>query len=68
MRKFLIALFLVVSLVAIASAWGENYNCPDDSCNLIWTGKTEFCVGINCRTVKIYRCGCCSKLWRVYVD
>lgn len=43
-------------------------DCPECGCSLMWTGKTEYCVGIRCRTVKVYRCGCCRKLWNVYQD
>jgi hypothetical protein len=49
-------------------AYGSGYECPDDGCSLVYTGKDEFCVGIKCRHVQIYRCGCCGKSWRVYVD
>ena len=48
--------------------YGESYSCPECNCALIWTGRTLFCQGINCRTVKIYRCCCCRKEWRVYED
>jgi hypothetical protein len=46
----------------------EEPSCPDDNCPLTYTGKDKFCVGVNCRHVKIYRCGCCSKEWGVYQD
>jgi hypothetical protein len=62
-KSFFIATFLVFGCFF---SYSESYLCPDDSCELTWTGRTDFCVGINCRTVKIYRCGCCAKEWRVY--
>jgi hypothetical protein len=42
-----------------------SYKCPEDNCRLMWV-STEFCQGVRCRTVEIYKCGCCGKQWRVY--
>lgn len=75
MFKFIIV-FIILSLSILAGpsisksqiSYDEDYYCELDSCLLIWTGKTLFCQGINCRTVKIYKCGCCRKSWKVYMD
>ena len=48
--------------------YGETYSCPECNCSMIWNGKTLFCQGINCRTVKIYKCCCCQKEFRIYED
>jgi hypothetical protein len=81
MKKYLRRIVLVVTVLLAATCvfapvesiayvnkcnYGETYICPDDNCRLIWTGETNFCVGINCRTVKIYQCGCCGKKWGIY--
>ena len=67
MLKKIVLAIVSASAAVICLGYG-SVACPEDGCNLIWTGKTEFCVGVKCRTVKIYRCGCCSKLWRVYEE
>lgn len=76
MKKLLIAAMLVaMSLtgtvytsesVPVQVAYGHR--CPECGCGLTWTGQTDYCVGIRCRTVKIYQCGCCNTLWRIYED
>jgi hypothetical protein len=68
MIRFIMAILLFVILCVPVIPFGESYSCPDDNCPLIYTGVTNFCVGVNCRTVKIYQCGCCNKLFEVYVN
>lgn len=63
--KLIRAILIGLVLIGTAISFG-GYKCPECDCSLIWTGRTDFCVGIQCRTVKYYRCACCNKIWKVY--
>ena len=63
MKRFLFVVLLLASFVR-SDNYG-SYTCPEDGCYLNWE-RTEFCQGMNCRTVKIYKCPCCNKYWKVY--
>ena len=66
LKKIVAILVLVTSTPALG--WGESYKCPEDNCILVDTCHDKFCSGVNCRHIKIYRCGCCGKCYEVYVD
>ena len=61
--KYLMVL-LMVGVMALPLEFG-SHKCPEDGCHLIWQ-TTEYCQGMKCRAVKIYKCPCCGKLWKVY--
>jgi hypothetical protein len=66
MKKLILFIFaIVIMATSLLAAW---YECPDDGCSLVYTGKDDYCVGINCRHIAYYRCGCCNKIWKIYVD
>jgi hypothetical protein len=70
MRKFIAAAAVVVVTMFGAGAvdmYG-SYQCPEDGCTLFYTGKDDFCVGMGCKHVQYYKCSCCAKIWRVYVN
>lgn len=47
--------------------FGESYKCPDDGGYLYYTGRDEWCVGINCSHVKYYKCSVCNRVWGIYM-
>ena len=63
-RKVMLAI-AVISCMLAANNHYMNPSCPEDGCVLVYH-STLFCQGIMCKTVKVYRCGCCGKYWKVY--
>jgi hypothetical protein len=43
----------------------SQVTCPDCGCSCYYI-RTNYCVGLRCQTVEIYKCGCCNKEWGVY--
>jgi hypothetical protein len=66
-----VAAIIVAILICCwpATSGIESYRhdpvCPEDNCALMYN-HTEFCVGMNCRTVIYYKCCCCGTLWGIY--
>ena len=46
----------------------DKYECPECGCELLWTGITKYCQGLNCRTLEKYNCVCCENNYWIYVD
>jgi hypothetical protein len=66
-RRFILYALAVAALLLPVTLLADSPPaCPDDGCCMYYTGKDDWCVGIRCRHVKYYKCGCCGKLWGVY--
>lgn len=72
MKKIIVlALALILFVQAPTRTHTVNFMdtiCPYDNCEMIWTGKTQYCWGLNCANLKLYRCQCCGRTWWLEED